>query len=1043
MPINIIDTLQPKNNGNFPVVKGADVEVSEGVRLPDALADKAGATDLAEVIEEVETKADAEDVEEAVTDLQGQINQIVISSTAESVVAPEVADARVGSDGVEYNTLKERIDATDEMALDAQTSNVHTDAVLDGYMNGTSDKTISAISNVSVRDNYTFVKGRRYSYTNNTSGAVNLKVYDTDDNDTTIIASLAANHTYFFDCDDNYVSFSVWAQQSGTCVLSAVDDGFYGETDHIKDYGALADINELFKKANDAFVITRDGNGAKFTTARNISSGNYGVYTYIPIERLSIQSIEFDIESDGGSPQIFISKNGGTTHLISIINEANVTFDKKHIAFDLPDENIADGDEATLVIWNATGALAEGWFTISNLVWKRDKMSNQVAILDTSLDSYINGVDDVIVNTVANTSVKTSYTLVKGRRYAYTNNTSGAVNLKVYGTDHSETTILSSLNAGKSYLFTCDDTYVAFSVWAQQSGTCTLAAIDTGLYGEISSIKDYGALADIDELFKKTGNIFTITRYGNGAKFTTSQNASGNTGIWLSIPVEKLSVKSVEFDIESSGGSPQIFISKNGGVTHINRIINEANITFSKKHIAFDLSEDNIADGDDCTFVIWNATGALANGWFTITNLTWKRDTIYNKVTNINAADIPIGNKLLCDMYGTERWNKGTITKNSNNIVYNAVDNENGGVQSSEITNTSRGFLSFEFEIADDYHSDLTVYLFGTSTSSSALFLTIESGVRSAGEYKYNIDLNHYVVYNSLDLTKPVRAAVTTAKANNAETLTFNYFNVYDSTTDLDISGSVSDGINYINSAVNSLTNRIDTMTASTKVTDENGNVYFLKVVSGQLTIVPAIANNILYIGNSLLLGFDTFGMAASDSDNDYYAYVNDYLEEHGATLNTDKLRGSDWEAKTSYADQNTWMQTYLLPKLNNNLELVIVQLGDNVNTAEKQAVFAQGAINLLTYIKQNAPLARIAWVGAWYTSPTRQQQMAEACRQCGASFVDISLLPDVEGNRNHIGGVWTDDNGNEHVIDNSGVASHPSSQGMRAVADAIIDVLF
>jgi len=34
-------------------------------------------------------------------------------------------------------------------------------------------------------------------------------------------------------------------------------------------------------------------------------------------------------------------------------------------------------------------------------------------------------------------------------------------------------------------------------------------------------------------------------------------------------------------------------------------------------------------------------------------------------------------------------------------------------------------------------------------------------------------------------------------------------------------------------------------------------------------------------------------------------------------------------------------------------------------------------------------------------------------------------------------------ENGVTHIIDNSGVASHPSSQGMRAVADAIIETLF
>ena len=674
----------------------------------------------------------------------------------------------------------------------------------------------------------------------------------------------------------------------------------------------------------------------------------------------------------------------------------------------------------------------------------KDRLDVENTRINDVIDSYNNGEEDITVNVVANVSTRIQHNLVKGRRYVFTNNTTGAVNLKAYDAGDNQTTINSSLSAGHTYLFTCEDNYVAFSSWAQQSGSCTLKSIDKGILGEINCIKQYGAFVDVDELLKKPANVFDVTEVANGLKFTTNRDVStGNFGTYISIPIESLSIRSIEFDIESQGGSPQIFVSKNGGVTHINRIINDANITFDERHVVYDLFVENIEDGDDATFVIWNASGALANGWFTIRNLVWKRDTVHSKVENLNAADIPITNKLIGNMYDTERWNKGVIVKNESNIIYTPVDNENGGVESLEIKNSTRGFLNFEFEIAEDYHSNLTAYLFGKSTTGSSLYLVLEEGIRDAGEYKYNIDLNHYVVYNSLDLTQPVRTALTVAKSNNGESLTLNSFNTYDSTIDLDIEGSVADGINYVNSAVNSLSNKIDTMSASTKVSDENGNVYFLKVVSGQLTIVPVIANNVLYIGNSLLLGFDTFGMAASNSANDYYAYVNSYLVSKGATLNADKLRGSDWESKTSYADQNTWMQNYLLPKLNSNLELVIVQLGDNVNTAEKQAVFAQGAINLLTYIKQHAPLARIAWVGAWYTTATRQQQMAEACRQCGATFIDISLLPNIEGNRNHIGGEWTDDNGVTHIIDNSGVASHPSSQGMRAVADAIIETLF
>lgn len=57
-----------------------------------------------------------------VIDLQGQIDQIVISASAESVVAPEVAAARVGTDGTSYQTLKARLDAEYGALTDEQTN---------------------------------------------------------------------------------------------------------------------------------------------------------------------------------------------------------------------------------------------------------------------------------------------------------------------------------------------------------------------------------------------------------------------------------------------------------------------------------------------------------------------------------------------------------------------------------------------------------------------------------------------------------------------------------------------------------------------------------------------------------------------------------------------------------------------------------------------------------------------------------------------------------------------------------------------------------
>lgn len=110
MPVYVIDTLKPKNGLDFPVVEAIDVAVEGYSSLEDAVTHFATDTAIAAINAALETKANTADVATSVQNLQGQIDQIVISASAESVVAPEVAQARVDADGVEHETLKERID---------------------------------------------------------------------------------------------------------------------------------------------------------------------------------------------------------------------------------------------------------------------------------------------------------------------------------------------------------------------------------------------------------------------------------------------------------------------------------------------------------------------------------------------------------------------------------------------------------------------------------------------------------------------------------------------------------------------------------------------------------------------------------------------------------------------------------------------------------------------------------------------------------------------------------------------------------------------
>ncbi len=148
MSVKIIDTLKPKNNGSFPIVEAVDVSVSEDLRLPEALDAKADVSALAETDAIVASKANSSDVETATSNLQGQINQIVISASTEAVVAPEVSAARSDKSGVSYSTLKDRIDAESDKSQSIEsdliaTSIISLDEILDySYQNTLSENTV-------------------------------------------------------------------------------------------------------------------------------------------------------------------------------------------------------------------------------------------------------------------------------------------------------------------------------------------------------------------------------------------------------------------------------------------------------------------------------------------------------------------------------------------------------------------------------------------------------------------------------------------------------------------------------------------------------------------------------------------------------------------------------------------------------------------------------------------------------------------------------------------------------------------------------------
>ena len=75
------------------------------------------------------------------------------------------------------------------------------------------------------------------------------------------------------------------------------------------------------------------------------------------------------------------------------------------------------------------------------------------------------------------------------------------------------------------------------------------------------------------------------------------------------------------------------------------------------------------------------------------------------------------------------------------------------------------------------------------------------------------------------------------------------------------------------------------------------------------------------------------------------------------------KLSGVDFETCENRAQQMDWLDNRLCPVLSEDLDLVVIQIGDNVNTSSKREAFEQGAKELIATIKAYAPRARIVWI--------------------------------------------------------------------------------
>jgi hypothetical protein len=222
-------------------------------------------------------------------------------------------------------------------------------------------------------------------------------------------------------------------------------------------------------------------------------------------------------------------------------------------------------------------------------------------------------------------------------------------------------------------------------------------------------------------------------------------------------------------------------------------------------------------------------------------------------------------------------------------------------------------------------------------------------------------------------------------------------------------------------------------------------NIYLLTIIILlfiNYSFCQGIPNKVFVLGNSLTQGFGTHGMASTDTNTDYYYWVQQAIFQKNDSLSMNRFAGSTWESLTTSKERLAFLNNSVARQIDGKEDLIIIQLGDNVNTEDKRKNLLEDTKTLLNWFLKKSPNSRILWVYGWYgvskNMPIIQNAISEVK---GCELVDISRY-NKKQYQNKVGNTYVNKNGNTETISSNGVASHPGDLGMEMIANEIISKL-
>lgn len=529
------------------------------------------------------------------------------------------------------------------------------------------------------------------------------------------------------------------------------------------------------------------------------------------------------------------------------------------------------------------------------------------------------------------------------------------------------------------------------------------------LKNELTELEQYSEFLNVSKLNGVKSADLSISVSNRSIIATALKTTtSGNNGVTLKLPKETMYMLS--FDLVSNGGSPNICIGASQFSVYLKTLIAKENYT-GQQHIEYILTDDvkELIGSNDLKFVIYKSAKQIKDTTFTINNLKVTASKVKHDVDILKENVIDLKTNKVDGYYDILPMNKqGFYAQNDVDelTIDNSILKENlsgdKSIIASQIIPTSK-YLAYDFDInvsTTDTGNLITIELILFDGNGNRLgFEVINKGTNS-GHFSGVLDLNYYAVYNNASsvslgvfshLTGSMRVIM------NSPTIISDYLdlNCY--------SNNIGDWLRNIESSISIPKQEKNYLVSPT------GERYITQVSSdGALNATPVIPNKALFIGNSLLFGFNEYGMCATNKEHDYYYLVSECIKGLNTSYADSKLQGATWEQCETQTAINTWLNDTLKPKLSGDLDLVIIQLGDNVNNSTRKGLFANSSLQLMRYIRANCPKARVVWMGSWYQQ-TLMPTVVNNCKITGCEFVDIREINKVE-NQGKLGLVYKKD---------------------------------